>query len=266
MLNDTDFALLTSITRIYRQEETLSLSQLADRLDKSPSYLSERLGKLADEGWVHRQPTRTAEGRTVNFAPAEGLMVRWVSPHQGVAREWKCIGEIDWRYPLVSQVPDGKARDTLVAFLARLREKDLLDPHALSEADLPDDTGEDLFHLGLSIIVYGSCARGQAQPGSDVDVIVVQAASQVPDPEEADTNAITVTDEVRDIASEVGLETPRPLQVTVESVDTVHDLPGHIQRALASEGLVVYDGLRTKPGGKPMGIWEFLEGLRDDEG
>ncbi len=265
MLNDTDFALLKRVWELYRREETLPLSKLVKELGKSPSYLSERLGRLAEEGWLRREHEPTAQGRIANFAPGAGLMVRWVSQDEPVAKQWVCHGEIDWRYPLVSQVPDEQARDTLTALFDQLRQEHLLDPRRIAPSERPGSVEDETNHMGLSIIVYGSCARGHAQPGSDVDLIVVQAEGREREGGEWVQDAVDVEDQVREIVANVGLHTPRSIQVLVERVDTVPELPPQLLRALANEGLVVYDGLRSKPGGSTRGIWRYLEELRDDQ-
>ena len=250
-LSDPDFELLRAMVRLRRDgEEPPSLTVLAAKLGTSASLLSRRLRKLHEAGWVDRQQVPTLDGREVRYLPRTGVTVRWVDPEKGRADEWSAP-EVDWDFPLVSRVPDEDARRTLVAFLRRLRANGWLDA-PLANTQRKKHEGIFSAHLGLSIVLYGSTATGRASASSDVDLVVVQSEDQ----------GVEMADSVADVASEVSLATPRPLQVATWEMTALEKDKGWIGKVLRKEGIVVHDGLRTRTGARDDRLWRFLSGAK----
>lgn len=128
-------------------------------LEKPTAYRN--LMALRDAGLVER----TGEHKTARYAPASHVDVRWqdhvldpAGEPDWLYHEWAAVGHVDWRFPLVSRVPDEPGRRSLNELLDHLYRTGTLVPSAPVE--------------DLTIVVYGSCARGDAGPGSDLDVIV----------------------------------------------------------------------------------------------
>lgn len=249
MLSKSDFELVAFLTSKQFGKNPITVEGIVRQFGLSQSLASQRLRKLEREGYLERLTVPTPTGRVVHYRPRPRLQVQWISPAEQVALRWTVADEVDWTFPLVSQVPDQAARFTVLALLQRLLDAHLLLPHTFA----PDQRKSTVRHLGLSVIVYGSCARGTARPGSDVDVLSVQAE----DPASANMGEL-----VEDIAADVSLSAARPIQLKHLQGDEFVALPSSIKGSIQSEGLVVHDGLRSKERGDSRGVWGFVYGGR----
>lgn len=248
MLNETDFGLLRGLVAFQDPDNPSNVESLAAKLGVSPAFISQRLKRLEREGLVERRQKASKAGREVFYLPRPFYAVQWVSPAEGVALAWKTNGEMDWSFPLLSQVPDEPARLTLLALLTTLRDNDLLD--AWKKKSSWRKNAFELFR-GFTIILYGSTARGEARPGADVDLLFVHGDAK---PEHAERAV--------DLAAEVSLHAARPMQVKHLNIQQFAALPERIVSALKQDAVIVYDGLKTKPRGETRGIWKLLYGGR----
>lgn len=248
MLRPDDFDLIRRLVSTQFTAEPVNVEGLVRLLGLSQSLVSQRLRRLQKEGFLERFTIPTASGRVVHYRPLPAFSIQWVSPDEQVALQWQARGEVDWRFPLVSQVPDAPARQTLLALLNRLQERDLLFPTEVRGKATP------IPHHGLSLIAYGSCARGTARPGSDLDLLSLQDEGK---------HTADVKERVESVCAEVSLAEPRPIQVKHLQADGVVDLPRGIKTSVQSEGLIVFDGLRTRPRGPRRRWWEFIYGGRE---
>lgn len=248
-LGEGDFELLRALVRLNQgPDRPTSLRVLSAMLEVSPSLLSRRLRKLHEEGWVERRQVSTLQGREVQYVPRGGVDVRWLDPELGVALSWTAP-DVDWEFPLVSRVPEAAARLTLLAFLRQLRAKRWLDaPLQATQQKRKEGVFSD--RLGLAVVAYGSTAAGRATASSDVDALVLQSEDQ----------GVEMADMVEDVANEVSLMAPRPLQVVVREVPVLLRDKGWLPATLREEGIVVHDGLRTRSGAKDDRLWRFLTG------
>lgn len=249
MLADQEMRLLSILCRRRSDEAPLTVSDLVKRLGVSQSLVSQRLRRLQKAGFLERRSVPSPTGRVVHYRPKPVLLVQWISPAERVALQWTGFDEVDWAFPLVAQVPDQAARQTLLALLRRLQQQDAL----LLPRSLRGSGSRAHNHMGLSFIVYGSCARGTARPGSDLDLITVQ---------DEEKGTVDVAPVVERTAADVSLSAPRPIQLKHVTAEDLVDLPSFIQDSIKKEGLVVYDGLRTKSGGATRGAWDFVYGDR----
>jgi predicted nucleotidyltransferase len=235
-LSSQDFALLQRLVEVQR-DRRLKLEDLSDALEISPSLLVRRLQKLVAQGWVERRQEVMPRGRAVYYLPRARVSIQWISLLSGVALEWSLGDEISWDFPLVSQLPDAGARETLRRFLLGLRAGGRLDAARHSSEASIGESGEP----GVTVVVYGSTARGTASKESDVDVVVFaqDAADE---------------DEIVDVAASVSLEAPRSLQVRVVPIGALGKMPPQIRKALKQDGLVVFDGLED------ASVWRLVHG------
>lgn len=90
----------------------------------------------------------------------------WVDPSNGINLRWQTSSTIDWRFPLVSRIADANAQQFLYEWLDRAQARNFL-PAFRSRFE-PQDPRPPL----LQIIIYGSCARGDAGPKSDLDILL----------------------------------------------------------------------------------------------
>lgn len=236
VVSDSEFELLRELARA-QAKEPLALAALAKELGISSSQLVRSLRPLVEKGWVERRQVSTPVGRIVHYLPRAIVHVQWISPATGAAEQWTLQDEADWSLPLLGQIPDAAARAALTHFVAGLRSGRRLRPRK----DAPSSDSFD--EPSTTLIVYGSTARGDARPDSDVDVIAIV---------EDDSDE----DEILDAAAATSIVSVRPLQVKVIPRDRLGRLPQGIAQAIDEHGVIVFDGLRV------AAIWERVYGRR----
>jgi predicted nucleotidyltransferase len=140
----------------------LALKDIAEKAGVKPPTALVHLGKLQDEGKVERVETDAGP----RYALRPFVRCEWVDPDHGINAAWQWSGPVDWRFPLVSRVPDGDAQAFLVEWLDRAQARGLLPPMlSRFEESAPRPPL-------LQVVVYGSCARGDAHAKSDLDVLL----------------------------------------------------------------------------------------------
>lgn len=195
----------------------IALSEAADAIGLTASATHRQLALLVKEGVVHREG-RQKEAR---YRLASCLHAVWThaGPDASLAEEWTHRGDVDWRYPLVTRVPDEAARQSLVRLLEACSRRGVFASDA-----------------SVNVYAYGSCVRGDAHAGSDVDVLLVhrQPAGAPAFPDEA----------VRDIVSELNLGVPRRLDVRVYAEDGFFaglvDLYERVRKEILATAITIY--------------------------
>lgn len=246
-LSDIEFEILALLAQHqYQQarEKSLDASEIADKLGISNSALSQYIAKLESRGWARREAWREGPGRVLYLANP-GITVQWVSPRRRTTLAWEAQHEINWEFPLVSQVDDTGARRTLQELIRRIRRYDRPPTDAGEDSDRPTPVEP----LRLVLILYGSTARGDAGPESDVDVVAV-----------IDEDDANVSTDLEDMAADASLavhdnEQHRPIQFQV--VTDLEKLPNHLQDAVRREGLIVHDSTDLRWEDR---VWGFVYG------
>lgn len=195
------------------------LKDIAAEAGMQPPTALVHLRKLEEEGKVHK--VATAEGP--RYAVQPFLRCEWIDPDHGMHETWQAKG-VDWRFPLVSRVRDEPAQRFLLEWLDRAQARNLL-PTPLSRWE-PAKPARSM----LSIVVYGSCARGDAGAKSDIDILV---RSDLPKKQ---------ADALKALAHEVALKGGRRPDVRI----VTHDLKGAgpaLVEALRHEGRTVFTNL-----------------------
>lgn len=139
-----------------------TLKDIAQHVGMQPPTVLAHLRRLEAEGKVMRVDWH--EGP--RYAVLPSLHCEWIDPDHGMRDAWRTSQPVDWRFPLVTRVRDQRAQRFLVEWLDRAQARGLLPPFRSRhepKADVPL----------LQAVVYGSCARGDAGPNSDLDVLVV---------------------------------------------------------------------------------------------
>lgn len=130
-----------------------------------PTVLA-HLRRLKEEGLViAREGGEWGHGSRYSATAATHHL--WCDPARGVLADWTSRGPIDWRFPLVSRVPDAPAKKFLYEWLDRAQARGLL-PSYRSRFE-PQHPPPPAVH----IVVFGSCARGDAGPKSDLDLLIL---------------------------------------------------------------------------------------------
>jgi predicted nucleotidyltransferase len=99
------------------------------------------------------------------YAALPFLRCEWMDPERGMNATWQSGQRVDWRFPLVSRLGDARAQTFLLEWLDRAQTRGLL-PAYKSRFEKQDKLPS------VQVVVYGSCARGDAGPNSDVDVVL----------------------------------------------------------------------------------------------
>ncbi len=211
MLRELDTAPLPPVPAARTREDLLafaslpSLKELAEKLHLSPPTVLARLRIMSDEGMVQRIETPAGP----RHVPLPFLHVYWHDPAHGYQEQWKTSTATDWRFPLVSRVPDAPAQSFLIEWLDRAQARGLLPAMISRFEQAPRDTPR------LRIVVYGSCARGDARDKSDLDVLLLTESPW------------DGADGLIDLAHEVGLRADRMPDLRALTVADLDDaLPG----------------------------------------
>lgn len=228
----------------------LGVAEIARKVGKSVPFTSQTLQRMGRERLVVSESVPIREGRTVRYRLAGWLDVTWSSPAEGVVVHWRSFGEVDWHFPLVSQIPDYDARTTLWRVLTDLEKIGALRPRSS-----PRMRGVKIHkadYRGITVVVHGSAARGTARKESDVDVVVF---CQEPRPD--------VMERIHSTIDEASLNSPRPIQLALLQWGGDFDrIPLALGQSLQESGLIVFDGLRQHHGAPGTGFWKFVYGGR----
>src|SRR5579885_1648812 len=108
--------------------EGATLTEIAAMAGKAPAAAFHALRGLVQDGLVERvEATRPVYRAKDHFSAV------WIVPSQGRRYAWSTDGRISWRFPLVSRLPDERARQSVTAFLGLAQERGLFtDPHNLT--------------------------------------------------------------------------------------------------------------------------------------
>jgi predicted nucleotidyltransferase len=177
------------------------------------------LRRLQEEGKV--QKVETSEGP--RYAVLPFLRCEWIEPGSGIKETWQSASPVDWRFPLVTRIPDERAQSFLVEWLDRAQARQLLPPPR-SRFE-PAAGGK---HRLLQVLVYGSCARGDAGPHSDLDLLV---RGDVPK---------RAFERLRDLAHEVALTNGRTPDIRLMDDATWDTSTDAFRRSIGREGKTVY--------------------------
>lgn len=225
-------ALREEVLRAVLLRENSSLSELAAHLGREPPVVLHHLQSLVQEGLVERDESSTRPVyRALDFFSAT-----WVNPLTKTVERWAISDRISWRFPLVSRLPDVRGRKTVHDFLSLADRRGIfVDPHLLTGEARNHRTSRKGFKpkedrevaRGIRVVVYGSVARGDVGPSSDIDVLVLLG------PAAQDVEPI-----LEDLVAEVNLGAPRRLDLVVVSPE--RKLSARFIAAVQRDGRVVF--------------------------
>ncbi len=270
--------------RVYRslvENGPITTLDLTRELGLDASTISRHLKALAATGLAsaHR------EGQRVLYRPERNLYVSMTGPlgpdtmRHGPAWkmiQWRTGQPVDWRFPLITRVPDEGAQATLRRLLEECNDRGLLHPWLKWTTDetfskwlieQPTDEQLDLKRLlgrrrlwgDFEFVVFGSCARGDARPDSDLDLLLVGPS---PDEWRAHFKKAELSvppypswkDEFQRLVDEVNVGSARHLDVIREEEPHIVDLPKRLLQTIITEGITIYSST-----GKNFGIETWRE-------
>lgn len=199
----------------------LTLTQLADKLQVSKPSILRALEPLVKEGLVNREDLR-AGGTTQTLFSLQDFDIRW-RRQDGISLRWQSIGHVPERFALVHQVATETARRDITNVMRTLEKT---------------DGWRDVRHL----IVYGSVARGDAGPTSDLDILVL-----------LDREDRAMQETFRDALADPDLRFRHPPRLRFETVDDFVAGRTALAQEIDEDGLVIH--------GEPTGggqVWRRL--------
>lgn len=211
-----------------------SLSEVAAALVRDPPPVLHHLQALVHEGLLRRDESA---GRP-RYHAQPYFAATLVLPEAGKVARWAITDRVSWRFPLTSRIADKRARDAVILFLRAVDRSGLLTrPDLLTKGSKRGrgrtralKRGADPEKAyGWRFVAYGSVARGEAGPSSDVDLLALPGAALDPQ---------GYVDAFKDLAAEVNLGAPRRLDVNVLDL-AKPPFPGIVE-AVRRDGFVVY--------------------------
>jgi predicted nucleotidyltransferase len=203
----------------------LALKEIAQQAGIQPPTALAHLNRLQDEGKVGR--VDRPEGP--RYAVLPFIRCEWTDPDHGIQTTWQSSLPMDWRFPLVSRIPDRAAQEFLLEWLDRAQARGFLPaPRSRFEPQEPKPPA-------LQVVVYGSCARGDAHAKSDVDVLLHGALPK------------RAADRLVGLAHEVGLASGRTPDVRVLDADGWASAAPAFREAVQRDGKTVFTNLPDAP-------------------
>ena len=163
------------------------------------------------------------------YAVLPHIRCEWIDPDHRIHESWQSSQPIDWRFPLVSRVPDERAQQFLYEWLDRAQARQIL-PGFRSRFE----KNQSRIPL-VQVVVYGSCARGDAGTDSDLDLLLVGDASR------------KTMDALVSLAHEVALETGRPPDVRVMDEGTWNSSTPAFRARVEHEAKTVFSNDYSAP-------------------
>lgn len=231
-------------------ERGMGVGEVAAAIGKSIPYASQSLRKMEARGQVSSRATAIPTGRTVQYTLAPWGEMLWSSASEGVVVHWRARSEIDWQFPLVSQIPDLDGQATTLNVLDQLEKEGALRARHRPGTAVFKRRKDDF--LGLTLIVHGSTARGTARKGSDLDLVVFHQDRR-PD----------IQERIHARIDEASLHSPRPVQLAMfHWGGDLEQVPDTLRHSIRESGLIVFDGLRERAHGQTLGFWRIVYGGR----
>lgn len=251
-------------------DEPLPLTTIAARSELAPSTVHRHLDQMGQIGLVER----TGRRKDARYAPRPFVSTFWTAPAQPIrARstrptwlrlEWTHPARVDWRFPLVSRLPDVDAQQTILRLLDEAWKRGILTPWLTASQtvefgeDVPERRRDEIrrkladpaHHEGTTWVVYGSTARGDARTESDIDLLVILPA-EIPQNQPQPP----LEQNIERLVDDINLGATRSIDLVTVARDALFDdLPTPLRNAILREGSTVFS---TFGGG------EFIETLRE---
>lgn len=265
--------ILTAAPR--RGDGGVSLQAVAEGVGMTSPSTLRHLQAMTAAGWVERR----GERKDARYYPARRAALTWtgmVGTGRWLHLEWQAHGDVDWRFPLVSRLPDPASRLTVIRFLEALEDADALSPWKMFKtwmhereldaaiAAIPTQHQKAWKRalttrpsIGVPAVwVFGSAVQGTQRPDSDVDVFVVTPiwGDHVKGLEDLRSHRhrrgerghglidVGFKGMVDDAAARINLGAARQLDVVTVEEDSVTDLPPPLLESIRREAVTVYPG------------------------
>ncbi len=196
-----------------------SLKDIAQATQVEPPTALAHLRRLEDEGRISKVQSEFGP----RYAILPFLKIEWQDPASRTNLKWTSNYPVDWRFPLVSRVPDVAAQEFLLRWFDLLLTQEQLP--ALQPRQLKTNSQRG---PRVDFVVYGSCARGDATPRSDIDLLVIGAITK------------RQGDHFVDAAHEASLGTNRSPDIRAMNLKDWQKAEPTLRANIQKEGLAVY--------------------------
>lgn len=209
----------------------LTLTELAARCGVTKPSVSRPLRELESLGAIRRHELRDARGREVQYSLVGVSIHLEIHPEERYAISWASTGPNASGDLLLAQIRDPALRAELQTLLGAWRVQ------LAARTDPTDPTPSTIagpipWWERISLVVYGSVARGEATWKSDIDVLVV-GATDVP---------ASIRNVMLDAAADVETTTKHAVRVQFTTLALFLAADRVIDREAREEGVVVHAG------------------------
>lgn len=207
---------------LHDADQPLHATALSKLLGLPMTTVHRTLKTLEQDGFI------TSFGSAiVQYRPIPRLAVEWTGQRQGkwFHHSWVHPHGFDARFPLVTAIPDPDVQTKVTTYLATSWDTGLFQPWLAAGEPRPSDRSHQ-------VVIYGSAARGDLRPDSDIDMALFVRGADPPD-----------TAAFRDLADQMNLATSRYLDLQVFTKDDPP--PQALKASIQQEGIPVFDTGRT---------------------
>lgn len=210
----------------------MGLGDIAAAVGMAGPPVLHHLRSLADEGMVEKFVPAASTRPRYRLRPF--LAVTWLDPASGTYASWTSRAGVDWRHPLVSRLPHPDAQESTATFLDILEREGLLAPPRpakVTKKARPASSGPAAGRDdGLRIAAFGSAARGDMGPRSDVDLLALLGRGVAKD----------VPERLLDAAAEANLVTPMRIHLLVFREGELARVAPALAAEVRREGFVIH--------------------------
>jgi len=198
-----------------------SLTDLANIISVSKPTILKYLDSLEESGIISSKIIITNVGREKRYFISAYSQVLNIDPTKGLIN-FTINESLNFDFPLIGQIPQQKFRNAVKITLEKILEK---------------------FKLKLSLIVYGSIARGEATPKSDLDLMLLSLNKW----------NTKLKNKIMDALYESAVDTQLQVKPLFRNLDEFVKSDDSITKQIKKEGIIIHDSLDSE------GLWKTMQ-------
>jgi predicted nucleotidyltransferase len=198
-----------------------SLTDLANIISVSKPTILKYLDNLEKIGIISSKIIITNVGREKRYFISAFSQVFSINPTKGFIN-FTINEPLNFNFPLVGQIPQQKFRNAVKITLEKILEK---------------------YKQKLSLIVYGSIARGEATAKSDLDLMLLSLKKW-------DNNS---KNKIMDALYESAVDTQLQVKPLFRTLDEFIKKDDSITKQIKDKGIIIYDSLDSEQ------LWKIIQ-------